>query len=83
MFADDEGAQLCKSFQTGFREEMRTNSLFLLTVSLRTCQQSSDISLAGIEQLQEIVAEFDSADRFDDEWFIQQLHVEIFFSSDV
>ena len=40
------------------------------------CQQSSDISLAGIEQLQEIVAEFDSADRFDDEWFIQQLHAE-------
>ena len=34
------------------------------------------MSLAGIEQLQEIVAEFDSADRLDDEWFIQQLHAE-------
>ena len=34
------------------------------------------MSLAGIEQLQEMVAEFDSADKFDDEWFIQQLHAE-------
>ena len=34
------------------------------------------MSLAGIEQLQEIVAEFDSADRFDDEWFIQQRNTE-------
>ena len=34
------------------------------------------MSSAGIEQLQEIVAEFDSADRFDDEWFIQQQHAE-------
>ena len=34
------------------------------------------MSLAGVEQLQEIVAEFGSAHRFDDKWFIQQLHAE-------
>ena len=49
---------------------------YLLSVLLKTCQQSSDMSLADIEQLQEIVAELDSADRFHDEWFIQQLHAE-------
>ena len=76
VFVNDEGAveKFPDTFQRKKRE--RLANFLLLPVSLRTCQQSSDMSLAGIEQLQEIVAEFDSADKFDDEWFIQRLHTE-------
>ena len=76
VFADDEEAEqkFSDTFQRENEEEKPISHL--LTVSLRTCRQSIDMSLAGIEQLQEIVADFDSADMFDDEWFIQQLRAE-------
>ena len=83
VLVDDEGA--VQKFPDMFRRKKRGRQaiFYLLSVSLRTCQQSSDMSLAGIEQLQEIVAELDSDDRFDDDWFIVQLHAEIFSCSDI
>ena len=76
VFVNDEG--VVQKFPDTFQRENEYKQpiFYLLSVSLRTCQQSSDISLACIEQLQEIVAEFDSTNRFDDEWCIQQLHAE-------
>ena len=50
VFPVDEGA--VKMLADTFQRKMRMKGRFiLLPVSLRTCQQSSDMSLAGIEQL--------------------------------
>ena len=59
-----------KSVQTRFRVKVRTKGQFSSNDSVAekvSGKHCSDMSLADINRLYDIVAEFDSADMFDDE----------------